>query len=198
MEELAPLGPPPAKRQRTGGRYRSKRCQNNITKVVVPEFEPRKHPDRAHETRTVSLYTNSTRLLWLHLDDIPWFIAYLKDEADIKQNGIPESDDVAVDDTQSGNQDGAVPHGFKVDYDFKRHCWKAFAHSKDAQHALNLCGISEVHAKNLNDRRWNEVQGLYPDYETTPFIDATGEQKHHAARLWLCSRLRGAMPVAQV
>ena len=51
-------------------------------------------------------------------------------EADVRLNGIPDSDGDDDDDTPNGGD--TVPHGYKVEFDVNRRCWKASAHSEAA------------------------------------------------------------------
>ena len=73
------------------GSYQSKRGQNQIQTVKMPEHEPISHPGRTEE-RMVRLLPLSTNSPWLCIDDIPWLVRWLADELRSGGVSVPNTD----------------------------------------------------------------------------------------------------------
>ena len=88
LVEISSESATPTKKRKS---YTSKRGQNKITSVSMPEFEPTSHPDRK-ERRQVRLLALSTTSVWLCIEDIAWLVKWLSDE--LRSGGVPlESND---------------------------------------------------------------------------------------------------------
>ena len=91
LESFESDAAPAAKRRRV---YASTRAKNNISHVDMPEFEPTANPDK-NGTRTVSVLPLSTNSTWLCVDDVPWLVKWLADEA--RSGGVPVATDDPLD-----------------------------------------------------------------------------------------------------
>ena len=78
MELLDDDSPAPPKKLRKV--YSSKRRKNHITHIDMPEHEPTAHPGKPG-IRKVAVLAWSTNQTWLGVDDVPWLVRWLADEA---------------------------------------------------------------------------------------------------------------------
>ena len=74
--------------------YISKRAKDSISHFDMPEFEPTSHPEKT-ATRKVAVLALSTNSTWLCVDDVPWLVKWLADEA--RSGGVPVATDDPLD-----------------------------------------------------------------------------------------------------
>ena len=91
LESVESNAAPAAKKRKA---YLSKRAKNNITHVDMPEFEPTAHPEKKG-TRKVAVLALSTNSTWIGVDDVPWLVRWLADEA--RSGGVPVATDDPLD-----------------------------------------------------------------------------------------------------
>ena len=169
----------PKKRKGQGGKYyASKRGQNKIHTVTMPEYEPVSHPGRT-ETRNIRLLPTSTVSTWLCIEDIPWLVRWLSDE--LRSGGVPlpKSDPL---DALDCNCEAENVH---IRWDFSG-AWEAIILQGAKRGHKTTCSVS-----NLNEEKWLAV-GASARYGTD-FGNARPEQKKEASFMFLEKHMKGVM-----
>ena len=158
--------------------YASKRGQNKIHTVTMPEHEPVSHPNKTEE-RNIRLLPTSTCSLWLCIEDIPWLVRWLSDE--LRSGGVPlpASDPV---DALKCNCDAENVH---IRWDFGG-AWEAIILQGAKRGHKTTCSVS-----NLNEEKWLAV-GATERYGTV-FGMASPEQKKEACFMYLEKHMKGVM-----
>ena len=156
----------PKKRKGQGGKYyASKRGQNKIQTVTMPEYEPVSHPDKTEE-RNIRLLPTSTVSTWLCIEDIPWLVRWLSDELRSGGTPLPKSDPV---DALTCNCDAENVH---IRWDFGG-AWEAII----LQGAKIGCVFKTI-VSDFIEEKWLAV-GASARYGTD-FRNARPEQKKEA------------------
>ena len=169
----------PKKRKGQGGKfYQSKRGQNKIHTVTMPEYEPVSHPCKTEE-RKVKLLPTSTCSLWLCIEDIPWLVRWLSDELRSGGSPLPKSDPV---DALTCNCDAENVH---IRWDFGG-AWEAIILQGAKRGHKTTCSVS-----NLNEEKWLAV-GASARYGTD-FGNARPEQKKEASFMFLEKHMKDVM-----
>ena len=182
MSQLDPVSSEnasPKKRKGPGGKYyASKRGQNKIQTVTMPEHEPVSHPGRT-ETRNIRLLPTSTVSTWLCIEDIPWLVRWLSDE--LRSGGVPlpKSDPL---DALDCNCEAENVH---IRWDFSG-AWEAIILQGAKRGHKTTCSVS-----NLNEEKWLAV-GATERYGTV-FGMASPEQKKEACFMYLEKHMKGVM-----
>ena len=159
------------------GPYKSKRGQNRVQTVIMPEYEPISHPDRAEE-HMVRLLPLSTNSLWLCIEDIPWLVRWVSDE--LRSGGVPlpRSDPL---DALDCNCEAEHVH---IRWDFGG-AWEAIILEGANRGHKFKCSVSEFDA-----RKWQAIGG--DARYSTDFRRASPEQKKEAGCIalekWLLER----------
>ena len=179
LEEISSENATPKKRTGQGGTYyESKRGQNKIQAVSMPEYEPVSHPGRTEE-RKIRLLPTSTVSTWLCIEDIPWLVRWLSDE--LRSGGVPlpASDPV---DALTCNCDAENVH---IRWDFGG-AWEAIILQGAKRGHKTTCSVS-----NLNEEKWLAV-GATERYGTV-FGMARPAQKKEVCFLYLEKHMKGVM-----
>ena len=179
LEDISHENATPKKRKGQGGKYyASKRGQNKIHTVTMPEHEPVSHPNKTEE-RQVKLLPTSTCSLWLCIEDIPWLVRWVSDE--LRSGGVPlpKSDPL---DALDCNCEAEHVH---IRWDFSG-AWEAIILQGAKRGHKTTCSVS-----NLNEDKWLAV-GATERYGTV-FGMASPEQKKEACYMYLEKHMKGVM-----
>ena len=179
LEEISSENATPKKRKGQGGKhYESKRGQNKIHTVTMPEHEPVSHPNKTEE-RNIRLLPTSTCSLWLCIEDIPWLVRWISDE--LRSGGVPlpKSDPL---DALDCNCEAEHVH---IRWDFSG-AWEAMILEAAKRGHKTTCSVS-----NLNEDKWLAV-GATERYGTV-FGMASAEQKKEACFMYLEKHMKGVM-----
>ena len=179
LEDISHENATPKKRKGQGGKYyASKRGQNKIQTVTMPEYEPVSHPGRTEE-RNIRLLPTSTCSLWLCIEDIPWLVRWLSDE--LRSGGVPlpKSDPL---DALDCNCEAEHVH---IRWDFSG-AWEAIILQGAKRGHKTTCSVS-----NLNEEKWLAV-GATERYGTV-FGMARPAQKKEVCFLYLEKHMKGVM-----
>ena len=179
LEDISHENATPKKRKGQEGKYyASKRGQNKIHTVTMPEHEPVSHPNKTEE-RNIRLLPTSTCSLWLCIEDIPWLVRWLSDE--LRSGGVPlpKSDPV---DALTCNCDAENVH---IRWDFGG-AWEAIILQGAKRGHKTTCSVS-----NLNEEKWLAVGGSAR--YGTDFGNASPEQKKEACWKYLEKHMKGVM-----
>ena len=183
LEEISSENATPKKRKGQGGKhYESKRGQNKIQTVTMPEYEPVSHPGRT-ETRNIRLLPTSTVSTWLCIEDIPWLVRWLSDEPRSGGVPLPKSDPL---DALECNCDADNVH---IRWDFNG-AWEAIILQDSLGRAKRgmkyKCVVSY-----FDQDKWLAV-GANARYGTD-FERARPEQKKEASKLFLEKHMKNVM-----
>ena len=183
LEDISHENATPKKRKGQGGKYyASKRGQNKIHTVTMPEHEPVSHPNKTEE-RNIRLLPTSTCSLWLCIEDIPWLVRWLSDE--LRSGGVPlpKSDPL---DALECNCDADNVH---IRWDFNG-AWEAIILQDSLGRAKRgmkyKCVVSD-----FDQDKWLAV-GANARYGTD-FERARPEQKKEASKLFLEKHMKNVM-----
>ena len=179
LEDISHENATPKKRKGQYGKYyASKRGQNKIHTVTMPEYEPVSHPGRT-ETRNIRLLPTSTCSLWLCIEDIPWLVRWLSDE--LRSGGVPlpKSDPV---DALTCNCDAENVH---IRWDFGG-AWEAII----LQGAKRGCVFKTI-VSDFIEEKWLAV-GASARYGTD-FGNAKPDQKKGASFMFLEKHMKYVM-----
>ena len=179
LEEISSENVTPKKRKGQGGKfYQSKRGQNRIQIVTMPEYEPVSHPGRTEE-RNIRLLPMSTVSTWMCIEDIPWLVRWLSDE--LRSGGVPlpKSDPV---DALKCNCDAENVH---IRWDFGG-AWEAIILEGAKRGKKFKCSVSD-----LTEEKWLAV-GANARYGTD-FGTARPAQKKEVCFLYLEKHMKGVM-----
>ena len=176
LEDISHENASPMKRIRKY--YASKRGQNKIHTVTMPEYEPVSHPGRT-ETRNISLLPTSTVSTWLCIEDIPWLVRWLSDE--LRSGGVPlpKSDPL---DALDCNCEAENVH---IRWDFSG-AWEAIILQGGKKGRKFTCSVSD-----LTEEKWLSV-GASARYGTD-FGNARPEQKKGASFMCLEKHMKDVM-----
>ena len=180
LEDISHENASPMKRIRKY--YASKRGQNKIHTVTMPEHEPVSHPNKTEE-RNIRLLPTSTCSLWLCIEDIPWLVRWLSDE--LRSGGVPlpKSDPL---DALDCNCEAEHVH---IRWDFSG-AWEAIILQDSLGRAKRgmkyKCIVSD-----FDEDKWLAV-GANARYGTD-FERARPEQKKEASKLFLEKHMKGVM-----
>ena len=183
LEDISHENATPKKRKGQGGKYyASKRGQNKIHTVTMPEHEPVSHPNKTEE-RNIRLLPTSTCSLWLCIEDIPWLVRWVSDE--LRSGGVPlpKSDPL---DALECNCDADNVH---IRWDFNG-AWEAIILQDSLGRAKRgmkyKCVVSD-----FDQDKWLAV-GANARYGTD-FERARPEQKKEASKLFLEKHMKNVM-----
>ena len=165
MDELEELQPAAKQRKLA---YRSVRAKDKILSVAMP-VEP-----GSTEKRIVRVYCESTRRTFVSSDDVSWLLSYIKYEMDHR------FDDGEADSPEEPEPvEHGVPTGFRVEWCFHTHTWKAL---EDEREVLKFSPLQ------LDAAKWAKASDLHQF--TCTFAESTKEQRHEASRHYLCWRIK--------
>ena len=180
LEEISSETATPKKRKGQGAAtyYSSKRGQNIIQAVTMPEYEPVSHPDRTEE-RKIRLLPASTNSTWLCIEDIPWLGRWLSDE--LRSGGVPlpKSDPAEA---LTCNCDAENVH---TRWDFGD-AWEAIILQCGNKGKNVTCRVSD-----LTEEKWLSV-GASAKLRTD-FVYARPEQKKEASFMFLEKHMKCVM-----
>ena len=141
--------------------YTSTRNKDNVTQITMPELEPTSHPN-AKATRTVTLLATSTNSTWLLIDDVPWLVKWLSDEA--RSGGVQVASDDPLD-ALACNCEAAQVH---IRWDFAG-AWEAIVLAGEKKGVKVKSCVAKFTAE-----KWLAVHGL--KMYGCAFENATPEQ----------------------
>ena len=179
LQEISRESATPKKRKGQGGKfYQSKRGQNKIQTVTMPEYEPVSHPGRTEE-RNIRLLPTSTVSTWMCIEDIPWLVRWVSDE--LRSGGVPlpKNDPVAE---LECNCDAENVH---IRWDFGG-AWEAIILQGAKRGMKYKCIVSD-----FDEDKWLAI-GANARYGTD-FERARPEQKKEASKLFLEKHMKGVM-----
>jgi hypothetical protein len=167
----------PAKKKRR----LSKRSMYRIVNAVMPQYERHSHPQNT-ETRTVRLIALSTNQTWLQVDDLDWFLTWIKDE--LKSGGV----EMPAEDPLTDLKPNCECKKISVRWDFDG-AWEAII----LEGPLKGKKVKSYVA-NFSDDKWASINGD-ARYGTT-FQKATEAQVKDATKHFLDWKMEQKLRVA--
>ena len=170
LEDISTEFATPKKKARTGPYYQSKRGQNQIQIVTLPEHELVSHPGRREE-RKVRLLPLSTNSLYICIEDIDWLARWLNDE--LRSGGVP----LPKNDPLSELRNNCAVEHVHIRWDFSG-AWEAIILEGPKKGRTYKCKLG-----NFDETKWLAVGG--DAKYGTDFMRAKPAQRREASFLFL-------------